>query len=129
MTSLRRHRRSLAGFAASLFLAVWASMAIAPCLMAAEAIIGDGCPHCPEPPPPCHDAGGADACTYVEGYDFDGRIPAAPKVDVELVPAPPVALMAMALPTSAGAPLTREARAPPEPSGPRLHLRNCVLND
>jgi hypothetical protein len=73
MVHLRKNRRSIAGLAASLFLAVWASMAIAPCLMAAEAIIGGDCPHCPEPPPPCHDPGGAGVCTYVDGYDFDGR--------------------------------------------------------
>lgn len=129
MTSLRRHRRSLAGLTASLFLAVWASMAIAPCLMAAEAIVGDGCPHCPEPPPPCHDPGGAEACTYVDGYDFDGRVPTAPKVDVELVPALPVALAAVELPIASGLAHSLEARAPPDPCGPRLHLRNCVLND
>lgn len=125
MTALRRHRRSLAGLAASLFLAVWASMAIAPCLMAAEAIVGDDCPHCPEPPP-CHDPGGAGVCTYVDGYDFDGRAPTAPKVDVELVLAPPLALAAVALPTAVAPAARPEARPPPGPGGPRLHLRNCV---
>jgi hypothetical protein len=126
MTALRRHRRSLAGLAASLFLAVWASMAIAPCLMAAEAIVGGDCPHCPEPPPPCHDPSGAGACTYVDGYDFDGRTPTAPKVDVELVLAPPLALAALALPAASAVPDCRESRPPPDPGGPRLHLRNCV---
>lgn len=126
MTVLRRHRRSLAGLAASLFLAVWASMAIAPCLMAAEAIVGGDCPHCPEPPPPCHDPGGAGACTYVDGYDFDGRAPTAPKVDVELVLAPPLTLAALALPAASAVPDCRESRPPPDPGGPRLHLRNCV---
>jgi hypothetical protein len=126
MTALRRHRRSLAGLAASLFLAVWASMAIAPCLMAAEAIIGSDCPHCPEPPPPCHDPGGAGVCTYVDGYDFDGRTPVAPKIDVELVLAPPLALEAFAVPVPPGVPVGRAARPPPDPHGPRLHLRNCV---
>ena len=24
-------------------------------LMAAEALLGGDCPHCPEPPPPCHE--------------------------------------------------------------------------
>lgn len=129
MTTLRRHRRSLAGLAASLFLAVWASMAIAPCLMAAEAILGNDCPHCPEPPPPCHDPGGVGVCTYVDGYDFDGRTPVAPKVDVELALAPPVVLAAMALPCGPGVPASGEVRAPPDPGGPRLHLRNCVLLD
>lgn len=126
MTVLRRHRRSLAGLAASLFLVVWASMAIAPCLMAAEAIVGGDCPHCPEPPPPCHDPGGAGACTYVDGYDFDGRAPTAPKVDVELVLAPPLTLAALALPAASAVPDCRESRPPPDPGGPRLHLRNCV---
>ena len=129
MTALRRNRRSLAALAASLFLAVWASMAIAPCLMAAEAVLGGDCPHCPEPPPPCHDPGGAGVCTYVDGYDFDGRTPAAPKVDVELVLAPPLALAAVALPPPAGLSASRDARPPPDPGGPRLHLRNCVLNN
>jgi hypothetical protein len=125
MTTLRRHRRSLAGLAASLFLAVWASMAIAPCLMAAEAIVGDDCPHCPEPPP-CHDPGSVGVCTYVDGYDFDGRTPVTPKVDVELVLAPPLALETFAVPVRPGVPVGRAVRAPPDPHGPRLHLRNCV---
>lgn len=126
MTALRRHRRSLAGLAASLFLAVWASMAIAPCLMAAEAIVGDDCPHCPEPPP-CHDPGGAGVCTYVDGYDFDGRAPTAPKVDVELVLAPPLEVIAVSLPVQHSATMGLAACAPPGPGGPRLHLRNCIL--
>lgn len=126
MTTLRRHRRSLAGLAASLFLAVWASMAIAPCLMAAEAIVGDDCPHCPEPPP-CHDPGGVGVCTYVDGYDFDGRVPATPKIDVELVLAPPLELIAVSLPARHSTFMGLAARAPPHPCGPRLHLRNCVL--
>lgn len=127
MTALRRHRRSLAGLAASLFLAVWASMAIAPCLMAAEAIVGGDCPHCPEPPPPCHDPGGAGVCTYVDGYDFDGRTPAAPKIDIELVMAPPLELTAVSLPVQPRTFMGLATRAPPGPCGPRLHLRNCVL--
>lgn len=127
MTALRRHRRSLAGLAASLFLAVWASMAIAPCLMAAEAIVGGNCPHCPEPPPPCHDPGGAGVCTYVDGYDFDGRTPTVPKVDVEFVLAPPLELVAVSLPAQHSTFMGLAARAPPRPCGPRLHLRNCVL--
>jgi hypothetical protein len=129
MKALRRNRRSFAALAASMFLAVWASMAIAPCLMAAEAIVGSDCPHCPEPPPPCHDAGDHGACSYVDGYDFDGRTPAMPKVDVELVLAPPMALLAVALPAERHAPGAWTARAPPESHGPRLHLRNCVLNN
>ena len=126
MVKLRRHRRSLAGLAASLFLAVWASMAIAPCLMAAEAIVGGDCPHCPDPPPPCHEPDGAGVCTYVEGYDFDGRTPASPKVDVELVPAPPLALVETTLPAPPARAEHRAARPPPDPGGPRLHLRNCI---
>lgn len=126
MTTLRRHRRSLAGLTASLFLAVWASMAIAPCLMAAEAILGGDCPHCPEPPPPCHDPSGAGVCTYVDGYDFDGRTPASPKVDVELVFAPPLVLVATALRTGPPASVWRESHPIPDPGGVRLHLRNCV---
>jgi hypothetical protein len=129
MTTLRRNRRSLAALAASMFLAVWASMAIAPCLMAAEAIIGGDCPHCPEPPPPCHDPGGAGVCTYVDGYDFDGRVPAAPKIDVELVLAPPLELIAVSLPVQRSTFMGLAARAPPHPCGPRLHLRNCVLTN
>jgi hypothetical protein len=127
MKALRTHRRSLAGLTASLFMAVWASMAIAPCLMAAEAIVGGDCPHCPEPPPPCHDPGGAGVCTYVDGYDFDGRTAAMPKVDVELVLAPPHELAAVSLPVQHRAAAAWTARAPPDPGGPRLHLRNCLL--
>jgi hypothetical protein len=126
MVQLRKNRRSIAALAASLFLAVWASMAIAPCLMAAEAIIGSDCPHCPEPPS-CHDPGDAGVCTYVDGYDFDGRTPAMPKVDVELVLAPPMAMVAVSLPVRRGDAMAWRVRAPPEPSGPRLHLRNLVL--
>jgi hypothetical protein len=129
MVHLRKNRRTIAGLAASLFLAVWASMAIAPCLMAAEAIIGSDCPHCPEPPPPCHDPGGAGVCTYVDGYDFDGRVTAMPKVDVELVFAPPFELAASALPVRRGLYPARTACPPPDPGGPRLHLRNCVLTN
>lgn len=129
MTLFRRHNRSLAGLAASLFLAVWASMAIAPCLMAAEALADGDCPHCPEPPPPCHEPGGAGSCSYIEGYDFDGRSPAVPKIEVELVAVLPMALAATALPECTEPPATLGARAPPDPGGPRLHLRHCVLNN
>lgn len=125
MDQLRKNRRSIAGLAASLFLAVWISMAIAPCLMAAEAIVGSDCPHCPEPPP-CHDPGGAGVCTYVDGYDFDGRPPVAPKVDVELVLAPPLELMAVSVPDRRGEFPAWQVRAPPDPGGPRLHLRKGV---
>jgi hypothetical protein len=128
MVQLRKNRRSIAALAASLFLAVWASMAIAPCLMAAEAIVGSHCPHCPEPPPPCHDPGEAGVCTYVDGYDFDGRVPAMPKVDIELVALPGLAEIAVTTALEAR-PVSYFARPPPQPSGPRLHLRYCVLND
>lgn len=129
MLTLTRNRRGLAALTATLFLAVWASMAIAPCLMAAEAIVGGDCPHCPEPPPPCHDPGEAGVCTYVDGYDFDGRTAAMPRVDVELVALPALDLVAAALPSGQRAAIPRAARAPPYPSGPRLHLRNCVLTN
>lgn len=129
MKSLRRHRRGLAGIAASMFLAVWASMAVAPCLMAAEALLDGDCPHCPDPPPPCHEPGGEGSCTYLDGYDFDGRSPAAPKVEVELVAVTgPEAAALVPLP-AARATAPPAIRAPPDPHGPRLHLRHCVLND
>jgi hypothetical protein len=129
MQSLRRHSRGFAGAAASLFLVVWASMAIAPCLMAAEALADADCPHCPEPPPPCHEPDGAGSCSYIEGYDFDGRSPVVPKVEVELVAVLPLALAATALPDFTAQPLTLGATVPPDPGGPRIHLRHCVLND
>lgn len=129
MQSFRRHSRGLAGIAASLFLAVWASMAIAPCLMAAEAVLDGDCPHCPDPPPPCHEPGGEGSCTYLDGYDFDGRSPTAPKVDVELVALTGPATDTMAPQPAARAVAPPAVRAPPDPGGPRLHLRHCVLND
>lgn len=127
MNAFRRHRKSFASLAASLFVAVWASMAMAPCLMAADAAVGEGCPHCP--PPPCHGQGDdASGCGWVDGYDFDGRQPAAPKVDLKLVTLPAQAVHAMPAPSrSTFRPVA--PRASPEPCGPRLHLRNCVLND
>lgn len=129
MSFFLQNRRSLAGLAASLFLAVWGSMAIAPCLMAAEAIMDGDCPHCPQPPPPCHEEGAGGTCTFVEGYDFDGRTAAMPKVEVELVLAPPFDRVAATPPAARGVPASCRARAPPDPSGPRLHLRNCVLTN
>ncbi|MGD9387261.1 MAG: hypothetical protein PVI87_03455 [Gammaproteobacteria bacterium] len=129
MQSLRRHRRGLAAFAATLFLAVWANMAVAPCLMAAEALLGGDCPHCPEPPPPCHEPEGAGSCSYIDGYDFDGRSPAVPKVDLQLVALPASGYEPAVLPAARQAPPRQLVRAPPDPGGPRLHLRNCVLND
>lgn len=129
MYSVTRNRRSFAALAATLFLAVWASMAIAPCLMAAEAIVGGDCPHCPQPPPPCHDPGTAGACTFVDGYDFDGRTQAMPRVDVELVALPALEVVIQALPAEGSATSRRVARVPPDPGGPRLHLRNCVLTN
>lgn len=129
MQSLRRHSRGLAGLAASLFLAVWASMAVAPCLMAAEAMLDGDCPHCPEPPPPCHEPDGAGTCTYLDGYDFDGRSPAAPKVDVELVAVAGIETATLNPLPTARPQAPAAVRAPPDPGGPRLHLRHCVLND
>jgi hypothetical protein len=128
MNSFRRHRRSIAGLVASLFLAVWAGMVMAPCLMAAEPILGGLCPHCPEPPPPCHDDGGA-GCTYVDGYDFDGRTPAVPKVGLQLVALLAPQLAATALPEGPSVAAWFLTRAPPHPGGPSLHLRNCVLRN
>ncbi len=128
MHGLRRHRRFLASLAASLFLAVWGGMAVAPCLMAAEAVAGGDCPHCPEPPPPCHDDGGGSTCTYVDGYDFDGRDPSAGFKDPRLAVLPASA-EAACLPESAAADLLPPPVVPPDPGGPRLHLKNCVLLD
>lgn len=127
MIRLMRHRRSLASLAATLFVAVWASMAVAPCLMAAEAIMGGDCPHCPEPPPPCHDGGGS-GCSWLDGYDFDGRQPSLPRVDMQLL-ALPVAVTADLPERAVTTPVSATPRASPDPGGPRLHLRNCVLND
>lgn len=129
MLTLTRSRRGLAALTATLFLAVWASMAIAPCLMAAEAIVGGDCPHCPEPPPPCHDPGGAGVCTYVDGYDFDGRTAAMPRVDVELVALPAGELAIVSPPPVRRASASCANHVPPDPGGPRLHLRNCVLTN
>lgn len=112
-----------------MFLAVWASMAVAPCLMAAEALLDGDCPHCPEPPPPCHEPGGEGSCTYLDGYDFDGRSPAAPKVEVELVAVTGPEAATLAPLPAARATAPPAIRAPPDPHGPRLHLRHCVLND
>ncbi|MEJ2514034.1 MAG: hypothetical protein P8080_00115 [Gammaproteobacteria bacterium] len=129
MHGLRRHRRSLASLAASLFLAVWASMAVAPCLMAAEVIAGGDCPHCPEPPPPCHDDGGATSdCTYVDGYDFDGRDPSFGLKDPRLAVLP-VSAEAVVLPEDTAPRFLPVAMDPPDPGGPRLHLKNCILLD
>ncbi len=126
MHRLRRHRRSLASLAASLFLVVWGGMAVSPCLMAAEPVAGADCPHCPDVPP-CHDDGDA-ACTYVDGYDFDGRDPSVglkdPRPAVLPVSAEPLPLAGSGL-VSRVLPDLR----PPDPSGPRIHLRNCVLLD
>jgi hypothetical protein len=127
MIRLMRHRRSLASLAATLFVAVWASMAVAPCLMAAEALVAGDCPHCPEPPP-CHDDGGAGGCTWLDGYDFDGRQPSLPRVDIQLV-ALPVAVAADLPERAFTTRVSAAPRASPDPVGPRLHLRNCVLND
>lgn len=129
MSYIGKNRRSFAALAASMFLAVWASMAIAPCLMAAEAIVGEDCPHCPDPPPPCHDPGGSSACTYVDGYDFDGRSLSMPKVDVEWVLAPPLESADAVVPGRRATAVFPAVRAPPDPGGPRLHLRYCVLID
>ena len=127
MHALRRHRRILASLAASLFLVVWGGMAVAPCLMAAEAIAGEDCPHCPDPPPPCHDGGGA-SCTYVGDYDFDGRDPSAGLKDLRLAVLP-VSSEPVALPGSAPPGCLPVPVAPPDPGGPRLHLKHCVLLD
>ena len=126
MHRLRRHRRTLASLAASLFLVVWGSMAVAPCLMAAEAVAGEDCPHCPDVPP-CHESTDT-ACTYVDGYDFDGRDPSPgfkdPRLTALAVSAEPVTLPG----SGALVPVVGNPR-PPDPSGPRIHLRNCVLLD
>jgi hypothetical protein len=94
--------------------------------MAAEAVAGESCPHCPDAPP-CHE-GSDTACTYVDGYDFDGRDPSSalkdPRLAVLPVSVEPVALA----PRGIAAPAVSDAH-PPDPSGPRIHLRNCVLLD
>lgn len=126
MHRLRRHRRTLASLAASIFLVVWGGMAVAPCLMAAEVVAGEPCPHCPEAPP-CHDAGDT-ACTYVDGYDFDGRDPSAGFKDPRLAVLPVSAEPAALAPDGSAVPAVPDAH-PPDPSGPRIHLRNCVLLD
>lgn len=94
-----RRKRRTAWTALALFVAVWAHMALQPCLMAAEPLLpashhaGD-CPHCP-PADHCGDAG---RCAFIDGYDFDARQPALPDpqpvllvaaVQYEPVAAPP----------------------------------------
>lgn len=128
MIALRRLRRSLASLAVAAFLAVWVGMAMAPCLMAAERVLGIDCPHCPDPPP-CHEDAGSGRCSYIDGYDFDGRTPAFPKVELQLLALIPLGLEVKELPARPSVPSGLLARPPPDPGGPRLHLRHCVLRD
>jgi hypothetical protein len=60
----------------ALFVTVWLNMALQPCLMAAELAMPDehssgDCVHCPQTGDVIDD----DNCAYVDGYDFDGRLP------------------------------------------------------
>jgi len=127
VNDLRRLRRTFASLTAAAFVAVWASMAIVPCVMAAEAAMDADCPHCP--PPPCHDQGSdSPDCGWVEGYYLDGRQAALSKLDLKPVALPAPAEFALPVPAATTfRPVS--PRAPPDPAGPRLHLRNCVLND
>lgn len=130
MHKLRRHKQSFASLAASVFMVVWLSMALAPCLMAlgaTPAAAAEGCAHCPDAPPPCHDDG-ATTCTYVDGYHYDGRDMSVALKDVRL------AVIPVAMEPAAAEPAGRFAEpdafpAPPDPGGPRLHLKNCILLD
>ena len=126
VNAFKRHRKTLASLTASLFMAVWASMAMVPCLMAAEAAMDGDCQHCPQPPAPCQDD--ASGCSWAAGYDFDGRQPAPPKLDLKLVALPGGAEPELPAPAAvAFRPVA--PRAPPGAAGPRLHLRNCVLTN
>jgi hypothetical protein len=122
-TADRRHRRT-ASTALALFVAVWLNMAIQPCLMAAEPLLPAGhahgdCPHCPET-----DHCGDDArCTYIDGYAFDAREPAAPDLKPALAPlivTVPAGLPAIGDPVR-GPPIAPERLDP----GPPRYLAHC----
>ena len=78
MHRLRRIGRRGGTAVVILFTAVWINMALQPCLMAAEPLLPGqhqdaGCPHCPQVQDAhCGDQA-ADACAYIDGFDFDGR--------------------------------------------------------
>ena len=79
ISPIRRRSRPLGRLIISVFLVVWLNMALQPCLMAAAPLTGHAdhdCPHCPEPASHC-DEGSKARCTWVDGYDFDGRHSAA----------------------------------------------------
>jgi len=77
MSRLRRHSDGAwTRFVLALFVTVWLNMALQPCLMAAEPVMPTGhgsgdCVHCPD------SEGLMDShdCSYIDGYDFDGRVP------------------------------------------------------
>jgi hypothetical protein len=126
LSHFRSRERRLGRFMVSAFLVVWLNMALQPCLMAAAPLVGEAmgdCPHCPEPATHCDDVS-ASRCTWVDGYDYDGRQASAdpePTAGVLL----PVAGLAFE-PRFSARPLM--PRPPPEPPPPNiaLHLVHCV---
>ena len=131
---LRARNQPVTRLMAALFVAVWLNMALVPCLMAAQPMMpaeAAGCDHCPKPAEPdspaCHDAhgdGGERACTWVDGYDYDGRTPGTFKLSPDLAMAPPPAPAAVSTP-AAPAPVARADASPWCRQGPPLYLENC----
>ena len=116
----RRQRRT-ATTALALFVAVWLNMAIQPCLMAAQPLLPDAhsdCPHCPK----TDHCGDDTRCTYIDGYAFDAREPAAPETQ-------PFFLVTAALPAGfcpAGEPVRGPPTSPERlDPGPPPYLAHC----
>jgi hypothetical protein len=113
-----------------LFTAVWINMALQPCLMAAEPLLPGqhqdaGCPHCPQVQDAhCGDQA-ADACAYIDGFDFDGRSAQLADLQGDLLA---VLAGTMEVP-GAGPPAwigPPSACLRPGHTGPPLFVRNCA---
>lgn len=113
--------------ALALFAVVWLQMALAPCLMAHEAL-ADGdlpCPHCPPADEaPCHEAA-VTRCDYIGDYDHEGRLSLGDDdVRTSWVAVPELATSVAAL-TGFASDLAHDDRAP-SPLQPPLRHRHCV---
>lgn len=129
MTTLYKRKTGAAGTALGAFMLVWLSMMLQPCLMAQDMAPDHDCPHCPTQSleQPCH-VDEEPACTYIDGYDYDGRTPHSAFAD-----APHEApVLIDELPDLARQLLPDEWRTCSDPgaltsSRPPLNILNCVF--
>jgi len=132
LTTLRKRKNRGARAALGGFVVVWLSMMLQPCLMGMELSSDHDCPHCPPQTAehPCDTARDSisEKCSFVDGYDYDGRLSSFKHSDIsDQLPAIVSRLPLSALASPPKHTLWYRNHYQYSAHGPPLNLLNCTF--